>query len=132
MVCSFSPIYLFILLTIFFIAHMIFIFKILFIFNWMIIALQYCVDFCNTSTWISHRYTYISSLLKIPPTSYPILPFQIVTKHWFVYLNHTANSHWLSILHVVAYIFPCYSFHLSHPLLPPLWPVCWAEMEIQM
>ena len=27
------------------------------IFNWKVIALQCCVVFCNTSTWISHRYT---------------------------------------------------------------------------
>ena len=26
----------------------------LFMFNWRIIALQYCVGFCQTSTWISH------------------------------------------------------------------------------
>ena len=25
-----------------------------YIFNWKIIALQYCVSFCHTSTWISH------------------------------------------------------------------------------
>ena len=43
-----------------------------FIFNWRIIALQYCVGFCQTSTWISHRYTYVPSLLNPPPTSYPI------------------------------------------------------------
>ena len=34
-----------------------------FIFNWKIIALQNVVDFCQTSTWISHRYTYVPSLL---------------------------------------------------------------------
>ena len=28
-----------------------------FIFNQRIIALQYCVSFCHTSTWISHKYT---------------------------------------------------------------------------
>ena len=27
--------------------------------NWGIIALQYCVGFCHTSTWISHRYSYV-------------------------------------------------------------------------
>ena len=30
-----------------------------FIFNWRIITLQYCVGFCHTSTWISHRYTHV-------------------------------------------------------------------------
>ena len=34
-------------------------------------------------------------------------------------LYHTANSHWLSILHMVMYMFQCYSFRSSLPLLPP-------------
>ena len=37
-------------------------------------------------------------------------------------LSHTANSHWLSVLHMVVYILLCSSLHLSHPLLPPLCP----------
>ena len=28
-------------------------------------------------------------------------------------LNHTANSHWLSILYMVLYMFPCYSLYCS-------------------
>ena len=40
----------------------------IFIFNWRIIALQFCVAFCHTSTWISHRYTHVASLLNLPPT----------------------------------------------------------------
>ena len=43
-------------------------------FYWRIITLQNFAVFCQTSTWISHRYTYIPSLLKLPPTSLPILP----------------------------------------------------------
>ena len=46
-----------------------------FIFNRRIIALQYCVGFCHIATWISHRYTYVPSLLNLLPTSHPILPF---------------------------------------------------------
>ena len=42
------------------------------IFNWDIITLQYCDGFCHTSTWLSHRYTHVSSLLNLPPTSLPI------------------------------------------------------------
>ena len=38
------------------------------IFNRRIIALQYCVLFCHTSTWISHRYTHVPSFLNLPPT----------------------------------------------------------------
>ena len=33
-------------------------------------------------------------------------------------LSHTANFHWLSILHIVEYILPYCSLHSSHPLLP--------------
>ena len=36
----------------------------------MIITLKYFVDFCHLSTWISHRYTYVPSLLNFPPTSH--------------------------------------------------------------
>ena len=32
--------------------------------NWRIIALQNFVVFCQTATWINHRYTYIPSVLK--------------------------------------------------------------------
>ena len=28
-------------------------------------------------------------------------------------LSHAANSHWLSVLHMVVYMFPCYSLHSS-------------------
>ena len=38
-------------------------------------------------------------------------------------LSHTANSHLLSILYMVVYMFPRYSLHSSHPLLLPL-PLC--------
>ena len=46
-----------------------------FIFNWRIIALHSCVGFCHTTMWISHKYTYVPSLLIIPPSSHPILPY---------------------------------------------------------
>ena len=43
-------------------------------------------------------------------------------------LSHTANSHWLSILHMVIYMFPCYFLYLSHSLLlqspSPRWDFC--------
>ena len=35
------------------------------------IALQCCVSFCWTATWISCIYTYIPSLLSLPPTPTP-------------------------------------------------------------
>lgn len=36
-------------------------------FNWRVIALQYCIGFCYKTTWTSHRYTYVPSLLVLPP-----------------------------------------------------------------
>ena len=35
-------------------------------------------------------------------------------------LHHTAQSHQLSILHAVMYVFQFYFLNLSHPLLPPV------------
>ena len=43
-------------------------FKICFFFNWRLTALQYCIGFCHISTWISHRYMYVPSLLNLPHT----------------------------------------------------------------
>jgi len=37
-------------------------------------------------------------------------------------LCHTANSHWLSLFHVVMFMYPCYSLHSPHPLPPTLCP----------
>ena len=37
-------------------------------------------------------------------------------------LCHTSNLHWLSILHMVMYMFQCFSLKSSHPLLLPLSP----------
>ena len=52
-------------------------------FGWRQAALQCCIGFCYTSTWISHRYTYASSLLKLSPTFLPILQGCNIGKHFF-------------------------------------------------
>ena len=91
----------------------------LLIFNWRIRALQ-CYGFCHI-IWSSHSYTYVTSFLRPPPTtttpSYPSRLSQ--SPGWG--LHHTANCCWLSILHMVMYIFQCHSLHSSHPLLPLCW-----------
>ena len=40
----------------------------LFIFNWRIFPLHCCAGFHYTSTWISHRHTYVPSILNLHPT----------------------------------------------------------------
>ena len=42
-----------------------------FFFNWRKIALQCCVGFCHMTVQISHNYTYIPSLLSLPPLPHP-------------------------------------------------------------
>ena len=37
-------------------------------------------------------------------------------------LCQTADSHWLCILHMVMYMFPCYCLNSSHPCPPTLYP----------
>ena len=52
-----------------------------FFFNWRIIALHYCVGFCHTTVWISHKYTQVPSRLNLSLTPHPISPLWVVTKH---------------------------------------------------
>ena len=94
-----------------------------FILNWGILALQYCVDFCHTSTWISHRYYVCPLPLDLPsyPLPYPI-PLGYHRAPDLSSLHQTVNFHWYLILHMIMYMFQFYSLSLSHPLLPPLCP----------
>ena len=66
---------------------------------------------------ISLRYTYVPSLLNPPPIFHPS---GLSQSTGLSSLCHTANSHLLSTLLMVIYIFPCYSLNSSHPLLPLL------------
>ena len=80
-------------------------------FHWRIIALQNCVGFCQTSTWISHRCTYV--VISHPPPS-SSHPSRLIQSPCLSFLGHTANSHWLSILHMVIYV-----SMLLPPYIPP-------------
>ena len=79
----------------------------LFIFNWRIIALQYCVGFCHIWTWISQ--VYICLLPLEPPSNLLSHPSRLSQSSGLSSLHHIANSHWLSILHMVM----CVSMLLS-------------------
>ena len=54
----------------------------------------------------SHKCTYVPSLLNLPPPT-PCHPSGWSQSPSLSSLRHTANSHWLSILHVLVYMFPC-------------------------
>ena len=92
-----------------------FLFKLyLFVFNWLMIASQYWFEFYHTSAWISHR---CACLLFLEPSSYlPTLPHpsSFLQSPGLSSLCPTANSHWLSILHMVVHMLPC-----SPPFISP-------------
>ena len=71
------------------------------------------------------RLKWLSSSIHISPLSWTSLPTptsshpsRLSQSPGFNSLHHTANFHWLSILHMVVYMFPWYFLHLSHPLIP--------------
>ena len=76
---------------------------------------------------VSAKYQYESAIAK--PLSLesssclPLHPTSLLQSLGFSSLSHIANSHWLSTLHIVIYMFPCYSLLSSHPLLPHPSPV---------
>ena len=80
--------------------------------SWRKIALQCCVGFCPTTTWISHNYTYIPSVFSLRPlhSSHASRSSQ---NSRLGSLRYTATSHQLSILHLIVYICWC------HFLTPP-------------
>ena len=81
--------------------HQHFLFK---FFNWRVIAKQYCVGFCHITPGISHRYTYVTSLLNLstPPT--PSHPSRLSKNTGVSSLYLTAASHWLCFTHGCVYM----------------------------
>ena len=95
--------------------------KIYFIFNWRVIAIQYCDGFCHTSTWVSHRYISLPSWTSLLPPS-PPQPSRLSQSTSLGFPASYSKLPWLSVLHMVTYMFQCYSLKSSHPLLSPLCP----------
>ena len=86
-----------------------------FIFNWRVIALQYCLCFYQTSTWISHRFTHVPSLLKLYPISLPIPPLEAVTKPRFEFPELYSK---FSL--AIYFTFGNEHFHVTLPIQPTL------------
>ena len=92
-----------------------------FFFNGRIIALQYFVGLWHTSAWISHKWfiTYVPSLLNNPlPSPTPSDSTRLSQNTELSFLHPTTHSHWLSILYVVMYMFPCCFLNSSPSPLP--------------
>ena len=100
--------------------YLLYFFKFKFIyFNWRLITLQYCGGFCHTFTWISHGCTYVPH----PDPPYHLPPHPIPLGHptapALSTLSHASNLDWLSVSHMIIYMFQCYSLRSSHPRLLP-------------
>ena len=84
----------------------------IYFFDWRMIALQYCDSFCHTSAWISHRYTYVPSLLNLPPASH-VLPLWVVREHPIELPASYSKLPVAICLCVLICMFPCYSLNSS-------------------
>ena len=94
-------------------------------FNWRLITLQYFDDFCHTLAWISLG-VHVSPCHK-PPSHTPLhpIPMGCPRAPTLSALFHESNLNWLSISHMVIWMFQCYSLKLSNPQLFPQSPkVC--------
>ena len=82
-------------------------------------------------TWISHNYTYITSLVGLHPL-HTCPPSRSSQSTRLASLNYTETSHHLFILHIMVYICQCYFNFWTQPPLPLLGPqVCFLILSLQ-
>ena len=87
-------------------------------FSWRKITLQYCNGYELVMG------THIPPILNAPPTFLPTPSLWVVSECQLWEL-HALNLHWSSILHMIIYMFKCYSLKSSHPFFLPQSPkVC--------
>ena len=92
-----------------------------FFFNLKNKFLQSWFGFCHTTMQIGHNYTYIPSLLRLPPLP-KSHPSRSSARARLGSLCHTATSHHPSTRYPTVYACWCYSLHLPHSLPLPLCP----------
>ena len=74
---------------------------------------QHCVGFCLHQHESATGITHVPSLLNLLPSPIPSHPSRLSQSTGLSSLCHMANSQWLSILHMVVYMFPHSSLHSS-------------------
>lgn len=77
--------------------------------------LQYCVGVCHASTWITHGYT--CPLPPAPASHFLPRPIPLVCPRAPVWVLWVIQQSPMSVLHMLMYMLPCHSLHLSHHLL---------------
>ena len=114
-------------------------------FYWRIIALQNFV-FCPTSTWISHRCTYIPSFWTSLPSPSASHPSRLIQSACLSLLNQTAKSCWLSFAYgplgfvtmfsimsvSVVVTVPVFRHQLSLSPCIPLWGLRLSDKEMRL
>ena len=106
------------LLTIFLVLYI----TSLWLFNWRKITSLWL--FCHINMNQPQVYMCPPSWTPLPVLSHPI-PLGCPRAPALGALRHASNLHWSSVLHMVMYMFQCYSLKSSHPHLLPLSPkVC--------
>ena len=88
---------------------------------------NYCVDFCHTSTWISHRYT---CPLFLGPPSHPIPPLYVITESRFE-LPKSNSKFALTVCFTNGGVYVSMLLSLSTPTSPS-WPMPWAHKSVAM
>ena len=86
-------------------------------FNWGIITLQYYDGFAihrHESATGAHVSLHPEPPSHLPPHS---IPLGCPKAPGLSALLHALNLHWSSVLHMVIYMFECYSLKSSHPHL---------------
>ena len=123
------------------ISNSFFLFSLFVFISWRLIILQYCSGFCHTLTWIYmclhvnyihwHEFTWIymcspsRSPFPPPSPSHPSGSSQCTSPE---HLSHASNLGWWSVSPLIVYLFQCYSFVTSHPLLPQSPKVCCVHL----